>query len=150
MSDLKNNIVSLIHDQCTDQGGIYSALFFSEETEKIADEFTFSFMCNKNDDYDEDVTFFLNNIIAKIFELNYNINPRFNKLDVNGRNIILNDIKTNIWFLTEEYHIEGEDFKLHDLENYLDDLNIIEQGDRYIIELKIPIYKIDKSAISIL
>lgn len=150
MSDLKNDIVSLIHEQCSDQGGIYSTLFFSELESKILDEFTFSFMCTNDGDHESDVHFFLDNIIAKIFELNYNINPKFKKQDIRGKNITINDVTLNIWFLTEDYKINDENFKLHDLENYLDDINIIEQGDRYIIELKIPIYKIDKSAISIL
>lgn len=150
---LKEQITNIIHNICTEKCGIYSTLFFADDLEKIQD-FSFSFMFNNDEskteqDLEQDVNYFIDNIITKYFEINFEINYKTCKPNIDGHNIEFNDIKNNIWFLTQNYTITDETFKMCDLENYISDINVIEQDTKYIIEWKIPIYKIDKSSIII-
>jgi len=144
---MKNQIKDIIHDIAINKVGIYSSLYFGDN-EKLTD-FNFNFSFNKSTDEEsikEDVLFFIDNVISKTFELNYNIN--YAKTSRLGGTITYNGEKTKNHYIIEDYIINDEDFKISDLENYLDDIIVKDVGSRYIIEWKLPIYYIDKNAIT--
>lgn len=143
---MQNLIKDIIHDIATNKAGIYSCLYFGEN-EKLID-FNFAFSFNKTDNEDsikEDVLFFIDNIISKTFELNYNID--YTKTKRLGGTITVNNQTTKNHFIIYDYIISDDYFKISDIENYLDDIIVKDIGSRYIIEWKLPIYKIDKDKI---
>lgn len=143
---MKNVIKNIIHEIATNEAGIYSCLYFGDN-DKLTD-FNFSFAFNKTENEDqikEDVLFFIDNIISKTFELNFDVN--YTKTKRLGATITVNDITTKNHYIIEDYEINDEDFKISDLENYLDDIIVRDVGSRYIIEWKLPIYEIDKDSI---
>ena len=143
INDIKNNI----HLIASQETGIYSGLYFGEG-KKIQD-FNFNFAFNITDDIYEDVKFFLDNIIAKILEINFNINYAKTSRDQLGAKIVFNDVKTKNHFIVENYYFSKSE-NIADLENYIDDIIVQEIGNRYIINWTIPIYELNKDEIIII
>jgi len=143
-----NNIKEVIHKICTKQTDIYSSLFCCIEDSDIIKyiDFNFAFTITENVDFETDMKIFLNNIISKIFEINFNIDYHKEKL---GGSVTTSNIKTEIYSLTRNYIIEDE-YRILDLENYINDLKIEHNINDYRLNIKIPIYKLNTDKIEII
>lgn len=142
-NSIENQIKDIIHNLITTETGIYSCLCFSE-LKKIQDfEFSFNFNYNQNE-LIEDVKFFIDNIISKIFEINYDVDYR--KTSRLGGTITCNGIETKNHFIINDYEIT-EEMNISSLEDYLEDIKVTKANERYTIYLKLPIYELDKAKI---
>ena len=142
-----NQIKDIIHHKT----GIYSSLWFSTE-DKIKDyDFNFSFPISltEEQDLESDVNIFLDNIIAKIFELNFDVDYNSTSISQLGNSTIYDDIEYKNFFIIGKYNIE-KDYKILDLENCINDLKIENDINRYTLKIKLPIYKLDKTKVSLL
>jgi len=146
-NNIENIIKDIIHDIITNDTSIYSALCFSES--KKLQDFTFNFNFTKTESETElknNVLFFIDNIIAKILEINYNVDYRTTKNL--GGTITYNNIVSKNDFIINDY-IFLDNTSISNLDLYIEDLKIIENNNKYTITLKLPILELDKTNIVI-
>lgn len=139
-------IHSTIHNLTIDNP-IYNMLYGGDG--KVLDNhiFYFNFRYRDNEeDVVEDIKFLLDNIIAKIFEINYNIDYQTTHRSQLGNYIHYDDMKILNPFIVEEYFLK-EELKIAELEMYLTDLELFEKDDSYVIKWEIPILELDKTKI---
>lgn len=146
--NLTENIKQIIHET-TVNNTVYSGLYFS--TCKVKTYFNFSFnfnLPNNETDLEDNVKFLLDNIIAKIFEINYKIDYSEYHRSSLGNFIQYDDMKANNPFIVNMYKfIQPEPFA--NIEDCMDDIEILEGSQRYQINWKIPIVKLDKKNIKV-
>lgn len=142
-----------IHDVATENSGIYERLFFGEGEVLQKYAFNFNFGLNYNplidslekgyDDIAEDIKFFLDNIVAKIIEINMDVNYR--KTTRLGGSIKVDGVVIENHYLIDDYTLDS-DAGIADLENYVNDIQVViseaPNGYRYTLSLEIPIYDV--------
>lgn len=146
--DILNKIKSAIHE-LSSENEVYSGMHFTPYNDVLENvNFRFRFNIHENDNnYIEDSKFLLDNILSKMFELNFDVKYQFFLRTELGNFIYYNDNRIMNPFITSKYKfIEAIPFL--DLENYIDDIEInILSKYYYEINWTIPIYKLDKKNI---
>lgn len=129
----QSELIDNIYHICTNNAGLYSALFGYDGFEKLKN-YTFNFSVNKQFT-GNDLNLFLDNIIAKIIKENdFESTTEKEGIEYNKK------VYSNLFL--REYVILPDDCKLCDFETYLNDINITESGDNIDISWTLPIYKL--------
>ena len=148
---MKNEISNLIHEIVTEKGGIYTTLFGCSSFD-IHEMLKINWVLTK-DDLKDNITIVLDNIISQVLQT-YNTKYLPNKykykyyieINSNYKTIIYNDIIYHNNFLPINYEII-EEIKFADIENYLNDIEIKENGIYIQLSWSFPIYKINKNSL---
>ena len=135
---MKNEIIDIIYQISTEQGGIYSALFGFEGFD-IIKKININYVIDKTD-LKESIKTYLDYIIAQILQHSSytgsaNVNDKTYNVIVFNSNIYTNPFIDKLYTLNVH--------TIFDFENYLNNINIIDIGDKLHIQFDLPIYKID-------
>ena len=131
---MKQKIIDIIYSMSTERGGIYSSLFGHEGLEEQF-KYTFNFSFENQYNIEQDIKYFLDNIIAKIISHN-------DIKKIQGRNkIVVGDFTHSNIFLLDAYKLDP-DTKLCDIEYHLDDIEVNEHDKLVQIKWTLPIYPI--------
>ena len=135
---MKNEIIDIIYQISTEQGGIYSALFGFEGFD-IIKKININYVIDKTD-LKESIKTYLDYIIAQILQhssytVSANVNDKTYNVIVFNSNIYTNPFIDKLYTLNVH--------TIFDFENYLNNINIIDIGDKLHIQFDLPIYKID-------
>lgn len=135
---MKNEIIDIIYQISTEQGGIYSALFGFEGFD-IIKKININYVIDKTD-LKESIKTYLDYIIAQILQHSSytgsaNVNDKKYNVIVFNSNIYTNPFIDKLYTLNVH--------NIFDFENYLNNINIIDIGDKLHIQFDLPIYKID-------
>lgn len=146
--NLKEQILNIIHESTT-SNNVYSGLYFgnNEILETVNFSFNFNYPKDENDLY-ADVKFLLDNIIAKTFEKNYDIKyNEYHRTEL-GNFIYYKGMRANNPFIVNRYKFIDDD-PFGNIDEFLDELEVLDNGQRYQVNWKLPILKLDKSNIEV-
>jgi hypothetical protein len=129
----QSELIDNIYHICTNNTGLYSALFGYDDYDKIMD-YTFNFSVSKQFT-GSDLNLFLDNIINKIISHN-EFETIKNKSGIEYNN------KTYSNLFLKDYVIIPDDCKLCDIENYLNDIELTIEDKVINISWTLPIYKV--------
>lgn len=144
---MKNEILDLIQEVVTEEGGVYNTLFGSKETEEHT-KININWIFNKTE-LKETVKIILEHIISQVLQ-SYNVNKYEQDKDLIGDNKQIFFDNNNIVnrFLPLHYEITNADIKFADIENYLSDIEIEDKGYHLYFKWSFPIYKIPKTTLN--
>lgn len=150
IDDIETQIFDIIHD-VTIENQVYSAMYFADSKELTKHTFMFNFRHHAEDDiaaYTDDVKFLLDNIIAKVIEINYKINHlEYHRTEL-GNFIHFDGSRAMNPFIVHEYEFI-EPIPIANIDEYLEDLNITSDESGYTITWTLPILEINKGNIQI-
>lgn len=145
---MKQEIITYIQEVIAEKGGIYTALFGCNEIEKLR-ILNINWIINKNE-LKESIEIILENIISQILQ-SYNVSEHLpDKYQTKSFYKIINfdnNIEQNR-FLSINYEITNDNVKFTDLENYLDDISVTDNGPHIYFKWSFPIYKIQNNVIN--
>lgn len=146
--DLQDEVKRIIHET-TVNNTVYSGLYFGTKEVKKVVNFSFNFNYPKKEtNLEDDVKFLLDNIIAKTFELNYKIDYKKYHRTSLGNFIHYDDERVNNPFIVNEYvFLDSQPFG--SIEDFIEEIEVLDNGQRYQINWKVPILELDKSNIEV-
>jgi len=145
---MKDKIVALIHDTIIEKGGIYTTLFGSTELEKQTTlNINWVF---KNSELKESVEIVLDHIISQVLQ-SYKVG-KYDKdkhfiAGIEYKAIVYDNETTSNWFLPINYEIIDSEIHFADIENYISDIEIIENGPYVYFKWSFPVYKISNDSL---
>ena len=145
---MKNEIIGLIQEIITEEGGVFTTLFGSEESQEHY-KLNINWIFNKSE-LKESINIVLEHIISQVLQ-SYNAD-KYEPLKyfVEGKyKVIVFDGKQTVnRFLPVSYEIANNDIRFADLENYLSDIDVTENGQHVYFKWTFPIYNINKDALN--
>jgi len=145
---MKNEIINLIQETIIEKGGVFTTLFGSEETE-VHYKLNINWIFNKTE-LKESIAIVLEHIMSQVLQ-SYNVNkyePEICASDEKYKVISFDNSSIINRFLPISYEITDDNVKFTDLENYLEDIDITENGQHIYFKWAFPIYKIDNKILN--
>jgi hypothetical protein len=145
---MKSEIVGLIQEIITEKGGVFTTLFGSEESQKHY-ELNINWIFNKSE-LEESINIVLEHIMSQVLQ-SYNADkyePLKYFVDGKYKVIVFDGKQTVNRFLPVNYEIADIDTRFADLENYLEDIEVTENGQHVYFKWKFPIYDIQKNILN--
>lgn len=145
---MKNEITNLIQEFITEKGGVYTTLFGSQES-KIHYRLNINWIFNKTE-LKESIAIVLEHVISQVLQA-YNVNkyePELCDSHEKYKIISYDGNSTVNRFLPISYEITDSNIKFADLENYIEDIDITENGQHIYFKWSFPIYEIDNIALN--
>lgn len=145
---MKNQVIELIQEIITEEGGVFTTLFGSEESQEHY-KLNINWIFNKSE-LKESINIVLEHIISQVLQ-SYNAD-RYEPLKffVDGEHkvIVFEETQKINRFLPISYEIADSDIKFADLENYLNDIDVTENGQHIYFKWTFPIYKIKQNVLN--
>lgn len=144
---MKNIIIDLIHEILTEER-IYNTLFGCDEILEH-NKININWIINKCE-LTESVKIILEHALSLVLQ-SYNSNkyePAPSKLSSQYKEIVFEDNAIVNRFLPINYEITNPDIKFADLENYLEDIVVTDNGPHIYFKWSFPIYHVSKSTLN--
>lgn len=145
---MKNEIIELIQEIITEEGGVFTTLFGSEESEEHY-RLNINWIFNRSE-LKESISIVLEHIISQVLQ-SYaadKYEPLKYFVDGNYKVIVFDKKQAVNRFLPISYEIADSDVRFADLENYLGDIDVSDNGQHIYFKWSFPIYKIPKNILN--
>jgi len=145
---MKSEIIELLQEVATEEGGVFTTLFGSEESE-VHHTLNINWIFNKTE-MKESLFIVLEHIISQVLQ-SYNVSkyePTKYYFEGKYKMILFEDGPTVNRLLPINYEINDPNIKFADLENYLDDIDITDNGQHIYFKWSFPIYKIKQDSLN--
>jgi len=145
---MKNEVLDLIQEIITEEGGVYNTLFGCNETKENS-KININWIFNKTE-LKESIKIILEHIISQVLQ-SYNVNkyePKKQLLKSQYNELVFDDTPIINRFLPISYEITDADIKFADIENYLDDIDITDHGHHIYFKWSFPIYEVNKKTLN--
>lgn len=149
---MKSEIIQLLHEVATEEGGVFTTLFGSEETD-IHQTLNINWIFSKTE-MKESLSIVLEHIISQVLQ-SYNVGKYIEssdedhyKSDGKHKVIIFDNNKTVNRLLPINYEVIDGDVKFADLENYMEDIDVTDNGQHIYFKWAFPIYKIKQDTLN--
>jgi hypothetical protein len=142
---MKNDIIELIQEIVTEEGGVFTTLFGSESSQEHY-KLNINWIFNRAE-LKESIKIVLEHVVSQVLQ-SYNVDVYEPSGDDSKNKKIVFDGKSVVnRFLPLNYEILRDDVRFADIENYLGDIDIVDNGQHIYFKWCFPIYSIDKNTL---